>query len=246
MDRIARGDDTIMIYLTGDKHRDDFLTYLPKFCEELKPTINDTLIVLGDAGINWYTGKKDDEFKKFLATFPITIFCVHGNHEIRPFNIPTYKEEKRFGAKAYVEEKFPNLIFAKDGEIYNIDGNEILVLGGAYSVDKEYRIPGVSWWEDEQPSPQIKKHASSNIRKHNYKVDYVVSHTLPYKYVPIETFKFYIRGVDITTEKWLDGIEDRLNYKKWYGGHYHIEKTQDKVRIMYGETTILGQTNNIL
>ncbi len=34
--------------------------------------------------------------------------------------------------------------------------------------------------------------------------------------------------VDRTTEEWLDKIEDRLNYQKWYCGHYHTEKKVDK------------------
>ena len=39
--------------------------------------------------------------------------------------------------------------------------------------------------------------------------------------------------VDRTTEEWLDKIEDRLNYQKWYCGHYHTEKKVDKIEIMF-------------
>lgn len=48
-----------MIYITGDKHalfKDVFY-----FCYVNKTTIKDTLIVLGDAGINYYTNEKDYE-----------------------------------------------------------------------------------------------------------------------------------------------------------------------------------------
>ena len=31
----------------------------------------------------------------------------------------------------------------------------------------------------------------------------------------------------------LDGIEDRLEYGKWYCGHYHTEKKIDRVEIMF-------------
>lgn len=56
-----------------------------------------------------------------------------------------------FGGKAFIEEEYPNLIFTKDGEIYNIDGKCVLVIGGAYSVDKEYRLLyGHEWFKDEQ------------------------------------------------------------------------------------------------
>ena len=39
--------------------------------------------------------------------------------------------------------------------------------------------------------------------------------------------------VDKSTEIWLDGIEDRLKYKKWYCGYYHTEKKIDKLEIMF-------------
>ena len=36
-----------------------------------------------------------------------------------------------------------------------------------------------------------------------------------------------------TTDEWFDKFEDRLNYQKWYCGHYHTEKKVDKIEIMF-------------
>ena len=44
-----------IIYITGDKHADFKDAFY--FCYANKTTIKDTLIVLGDAGINYYTDK---------------------------------------------------------------------------------------------------------------------------------------------------------------------------------------------
>lgn len=56
-----------------------------------------------------------------------------------------------FGGKAFIEKEYPNLIFAKNGELYTIGGKSVLVIGGAYSVDKDYRITyGYRWFKDEQ------------------------------------------------------------------------------------------------
>jgi hypothetical protein len=38
--------------------------------------------------------------------------------------------------------------------------------------------------------------------------------------------------VDHSTEEWLDKIEDRLNYKDWFCGHWHIDKRIDKMHFM--------------
>ena len=40
--------------------------------------------------------------------------------------------------------------------------------------------------------------------------------------------------VDYSTEKFLDEVEKKLNYKKWYCGHYHTEKQIDKIEFMFG------------
>ena len=223
-----------MIYITGDTHRDFtrilFLTY------QNKTTIDDIIIILGDAGINFCDKATDDSLKKQLSQEPITFFCIHGNHEKRPQTINTYKEKQFKGGTVYYEEEYPNLLFAKDGEIYNFNNKKVLVIGGAYSVDKEYRQTlGYGWWEDEQPSQEIKDRIFETIKKNNNKVDIVLSHTCPYKYLPYEVF---IPGidqstVDQSTEKFLDDIENTLNYKKWYCGHYHTEKKVDKIEFMF-------------
>lgn len=74
--------------------------------------------------------------KKLLSELPITLFCLHNNHENRPQNITSYAEEEWHGGIIFVEEKYPNLLFAKDGEIFDLDGNKYIIIGGAYSVDK--------------------------------------------------------------------------------------------------------------
>ena len=68
-----------------------------------------------------------------------------------------YKSQEWNGGKVWVEEAYPNILFAKDGEIYDIAGMKTIVIGGAYSVDKFYRLSkGYNWFEDEQPSDEIK------------------------------------------------------------------------------------------
>lgn len=45
---------------------------------------------------------------------------------------------------------------------------------------------------------------------------------------------------DKSTEEWLDGIEDRLDYGKWYCGHYHTEKKVAGVEIMFENFGVFG------
>ena len=49
--------DANMIILTGDTHRQ--FERIKKFCMRFELTTNDLIIILGDAGINYYNVEKD-------------------------------------------------------------------------------------------------------------------------------------------------------------------------------------------
>jgi 3-oxoacid CoA-transferase subunit A len=222
-----------MIYITGDTHRD--FTRVTAFCDRFGTTKDDTLIILGDVGINYFGGSRDHALKVFLSNLPITLLCVHGNHEQRPEPLG-YEETDWNGGTVYNEPDFPALLFAKDGEVYCINDKRCIVIGGAYSVDKPIRLyHGWGWWPDEQPSAAIKERVEQRLESENWKIDVVLSHTNPSKYEPVETFIQGIdqSGIDKTTEIWLGGIESRLNYSLWYCGHYHFNKVIDRMRFLY-------------
>lgn len=224
------------IYITGDTHRD--FERIQEFCEFAQTTTDDIMIILGDAGINYYLDETDRNLKNELLQYPITFFCVHGNHEERPFEIDTYEEIEWHGGIAYAEPFYPNLIFAKDGEIYDFNGKKAMAIGGAYSVDKWYRLRNnMRWFETEQPDDTIMNFAESQLDKLNWKIDFIFSHTAPLKYEPTDVFSPYINqdNVDKTTEIWLDKIEDRLDYEHWFLGHYHTDRYESCVSILFNE-----------
>ena len=228
-----------MIYLTGDTHGD--FQRIAHFCARIHTKPSDIMIILGDAGINFSGGWRDLHKKEFISELPITLFCIHGNHEQLPSTIPSHVEMEWHGGTVYVEEQFPGILFAKDGDVYNLNGMQAIVIGGAYSIDWMLRIPGRSWWPDEQPSPEIKACVESKLDQLDWKVDVVLSHTVPLKYEPVEVFLPGIdqRKVDKSTEQWLDRIEERLHYGKWYAGHYHTKKRVDRLQIMFEDYGVL-------
>ena len=222
-----------MIYVTGDTHGD--FARIEHFCARMKTKPSDIMVILGDAGINFYGGWRDLHKKEFISKLPITLFCIHGNHEQRPATIRSYTEHEWHGGTVYVEEQFPSILFAKDGEVYDLNGLQAIAIGGAYSIDWMLRIPGRSWWPDEQPSPEIKARVEAKLHQLDWKVDVVLSHTVPLKYEPVEVFLPGIdqRKVDKSTEQWLDQLEERLHYSKWYAGHFHTEKENDGIQFMF-------------
>ena len=222
-----------MVYLTGDIHGDP--ERVVQFCLSMKPRRTDTIILLGDVAANYTGGQRDEWVKQTLEKLKINILCIHGNHEMRPSTIESYKLKEWRGGMVWYEEAYPHLLFAKDGEIYTIEGKSYLAIGGAYSVDKFYRLErNYGWWSDEQPSEEIKKYVESQIDKVKC-VDYVLSHTCPFKYEPREAFLKFIdqSTVGDSTERWLDVIEEKLEYKLWFCGHWHIDKRIDKMHFLF-------------
>lgn len=224
-----------MIYVTGDIHGEVFR--VAEAVDRYKITAEDVIVILGDVGMNYYGNNHGDGHrKKKLNKLGVPVFCIHGNHEMRPGTIDTYHEVQWHGGTVYIEDEYPNLLFAKDGEVYNLDGRKAIAIGGAYSVDKWYRLRmDMNWFPDEQPSEEIKTRVEQRLEELNWKMDVVLSHTCPERYMPVEAFLSGIDQctVDNSTEEWLGRIEEKLDYDAWYCGHWHINKRIDRVHFLF-------------
>lgn len=221
-----------VIYYTGDIHGQKY--EIARFCKRFNLTREDTVVILGDVGANYCGDERDKELKQALNSLKPTILCIHGNHEMRPEKISSYNEKKWNGGTVWFEEDYPTLLFAKDGEIYTMEGIRHIAIGGAYSVDKFFRLArGYGWWEDEQPSEEIKAYVEQQLKDNQ--VDVVLSHTCPFRYEPTEVFLPGIdqSTVDTSVEEWLGRIEESIDYTAWFCGHWHINKRIDKMHFLF-------------
>lgn len=229
-----------MIYVTGDTHGS--YRRLRRFFNRKPVGKDDILIVLGDTGLNYYGDDRDVPHRKSAARLPLTLLCLRGNHDRHPASLPANRAEKRFGGLVYADEQYPDVLFAEDGEIYCMEGKSVLTIGGAYSIDKQWRLQhGYNWFSDEQISSVCMRGIEDRLAAMNWQVDTVLTHTCPLRYEPVEAFYKHIdqSGVDKRMEVWLDSIEERLSYRQWLCGHFHIDKQTGKVRFLYRDVTVL-------
>jgi len=228
------------IFLTGDTHAD--FGKLWRLHKQYNTTKDDIIIILGDSGLNYMSGGVARITKENLSRLPLTVVCIHGNHEQRPECIPTYNEIKWCEGVAMIEDKYPSLVFLKDGETYYINGKSFFVMGGAYSPDKEYRLAhNYPWYENEQPSENLKASVKAKLSQEKKNVDFVLTHTCPYSCIPFDSLQSNTgyEKIDYSTEFWLDEIKAMISYHCWYCGHYHIDLDSTDCRFLYDRVILL-------
>lgn len=208
---------------------------------QLYPPKETAIIILGDSGTNYYLDNRDIKLKRTLSRFEYLFYFVRGNHEARPSDISTMEMvyDDLVQGLIYYEPDFPTLHYFIDGETYSINGRRTLVLGGAYSVDKEYRLlRGWQWFHNEQLSEQEQNKIYNKLDSKIY--DLVLSHTCPLSWEPRELFLSMIdqSSVDKSTEEWLEKVKDKINYNFWLFGHFHGNKIVNDNAAMLYETIL--------
>lgn len=211
------------IYIRGDVHGD--FDWLAKFCKQENTTLNDVMILAGDSGLLFYgkTKVREELLKKICSRCPITLLVVRGNHDNRPANEGMQlRWNDLVCGDCYWEDEYPNILYAKEIGRYWMRYRSFLTIGGAYSVDKFYRLQRHwTWYPDEELTDQEMAAALEELAGEEF--DYIVSHTAPLEMEPTWLF---MQGLDQTTvskrmEKFLQRIKNCVNYRCWFWGHYH-------------------------
>ena len=222
-------------FLTGDTHgrTAERLETLRSKHPDLKPA-ETALIILGDAGFNFYLNESDYKNKKKVNDMGYIVYCLRGNHEERPENISgmTIMVDHDIHGEVYVESMFSNIRYLMDGNVYDFGIFKTLCIGGAYSVDKWYRLQNFrqsngwcGWFAEEQLFPDEMNYITKKV-KNNY-FDFVLTHTCPRCWEPTDLFISGIdqSAVDKSMEDWLDKLKNQINFTVWCFGHYHADLT---------------------
>lgn len=236
-------------YVTGDKHG-QFHTILQN---GIVHDNNNAIIILGDAGINYYLRDWDDRLKdEITQNSSCTWYIVRGNHEARPQDVSVpYRLvwDEDIGGEVYVDEQYPSIRFFKDFGEYKIGDYYVAVIGGAYSVDKWWRLAraGVlkksdlnynnpkrtGWFPNEQLSKEEMERANYLFEGKTF--DFVLSHTCPLSFQPTDLFLSAVNQseVDTSMEQWMDQLKDKMDWFVWLFGHYHNDRMERPYVEMY-------------
>jgi len=162
-------------------------------------------IQLGDMGMGFHAGK-DKFLEEFLENTDLNHRFIRGNHD---------------DPAACKASKF----WIPDGLVEN----NIMYVGGAWSIDRQYRTEGIDWWPDEELSIQelhkvIETYAMT-------RPEIMVSHDCP---LSVSKSLFVDRGlalggpqINTKTGLALQSMLEVYQPRIWIFGHWHhtvIEK----------------------
>ena len=238
-----------MIYITGDTHG-DWMSRLRTnaFPEQKEMTKDDYVIICGDFGI-WHDTNQERHNLKWLDDKPFTTLFVDGNHENfdRLYTMPV--SEWNGGNVHFIR---PHIIHLMRGQVFEIDGVSLFTFGGASSHDiqdgilekndprikewsknpfKMFRVNHSSWWKEELPSEKEMNDGIQNLEKYNNKIDFIITHCGATSSIALYSMGDY--KPDILTN-YFEEIKQKINFKKWFMGHYHDNHAiNDKEIILY-------------
>lgn len=232
----------------------------------------DKVVVLGDFGLVWslpnekYYKQEQNYFKQFTQK-PYQLLFLDGNHDnhllLNQLPIKDYCNGKV--GVAY-SDNYGEVLYLKRGEVYVFDNKKYLVLGGATTHSYLEEKDGVNWWKEETLQFKDMKNCLKNLKKHNFEVDYVLTHTCP-SFIGLKLYnqlekpkepktfyeeREYNRNLN-TLNKYLFKSKDNhskffellvtkynLKFKEWHFGHYHQDTVLlDKFYLHYNEVYLV-------
>ena len=242
------------ILLSGDFHGNavgelSILTkkYLrAKYGVEKYRTIN-YHIILGDGGFLWPGNERGDAlFYRAFAARSFPVLSVIGNHEPM-LGMELSETDIGIEESVYLVKKKPFVAYLKRGRVYRIDGIKFLAMGGALSIDQEFRIPGRSWWKEEYWSAREEADLFKLLADDS-SFDYVLAHTGPDS-VNTKLFSNLFPGSAKFTDEVAilnDTVDSRINCSGWFCGHwhydriYHDDKKMRSYQYLYRDVKLLG------
>ena len=227
-----------MIYVTGDTHGEYDFGKLIKFAyAHPSLTKQDYVIIAGDFGGVW-SPQTLEVVLGYYRLLPFTVLFVDGNHENFDM-INSYPVEIWKGGKVHIIK--PDIIHLMRGQVFEIEGKTIFTFGGATSIDRAYRIEGISWWRQELPTYEELDEGFFNLKRYDNQVDYIVTHSCGERALAYPQVR-NAAGVKVACPEShiLSNFEDIVTFKHWYFGHFHIDaRLSDKYTVLLNEVVRL-------
>ena len=178
------------------------------------------IVQLGDFGYGWDIVEDGCRFTKKVSLAAqaagIPIYWIDGNHE----NFDHLEMSANIHGGNPVELE-PGVRYLPRGTVLVLNGMKALAVGGGYSIDKAYRVPGVTWWPQEETT-----FVDVEIARNIGPVDVVLAHDVCK--TGFEIMRTLSAGLNVSmpaparNRALLEFVLDSGRPSFWFHGHYHM------------------------
>lgn len=230
------------VYVTGDIHGGLDMQKLRDWELGDSLTSDDYLIVAGDFGFPWDFSAEECADIAWLESRPYTVLFVDGNHERFDHWEERPMEPWHGGLTQRLSDTSP--MPAPDAR----RGLRARRLDGLHHGRCHERGQGISRAVFQLVASGASGRArfrcrAGEARRGRLKVDCVITHTCSTRMLSPTLYpdpSWERPDVDRLTE-FLDELEDRLDYKRWYYGHFHRDGNPDERHtVLYDRIVRLG------
>lgn len=176
----------------------------------------DVVVQLGDFGW-WPQSEFAKRIAQYAGSYGITLLFLDGNHEDHhSLRARVFESNPDHDGLSPVE-LYSNLWYLPRGCTWAWNGVKFMSFGGAFSIDYEWRVRGVSWFEEEEPSD-----AEINRAIEQGPVDVLLTHDHPnfgYKLLP--PIEQRLEDLSIVTRNKLRKLWDAVEPDLCIHGHWH-------------------------
>lgn len=195
----------------------------------------DRIFVVGDFG--YWPRRKDgkfflEELEKCAKAHDLMIYFLDGNHEDH-WALRELLNKKDIEGFYIVSD---HIRYAPRGHRWNWFGVRFLALGGAYSIDRNWRVIGESFfWEEVLDDDDVKNAGTDEV-------DIMLTHDIPagidmQTLMTIRGREFSIINESYRNTMRVREVVDKVNPLLLFHGHYHINYSQ---KLDNDLTTVVG------
>lgn len=221
------------VCIIGDTHAD--ATFVANIHRAIKPDDVDVIVQLGDFGFTFPDSLLHSIYA-WLDKEPGRLwYWIDGNHDEHNYiqNVIMDGESGDFPISHFHERMF----YCPRGSVAMIGNKKALFVGGAYSIDKRYRVPDISWWSQEMITHADVDHALENVHRVGGAIDVMFTHDSPNHRWLVNELSAHGYKVDqdsYANRMNLTSIVERVHPKVLYHGHYHWRYSEDFVSQLDG------------
>lgn len=201
------------ILVAGDSHGDG--RYVQYLVESADDNGCELIIQLGDFGL--WPGKFGEQFLAdadvALAEANLDLWWLDGNHEDHG-QIQAWSTEPNF----YEQPKrvTDRISYLPRGYRFELGGLHFLALGGAWSIDKDFRTAHVDWWPQEELTEADVRRATQDSAP----IDVLLSHDMPALDEAYAHFPWMAEGGS-QNRSYVQHVASALDARLHLHGHMH-------------------------